>query len=210
MLTYLGFFMIITFMFLIMTRKMYALTALILVPIVFGLIGGFGSELGDMMLGGVKQIAPTGVMLIFGIMYFSIMIDVGLFKPLVAMILKLVKGDPLKVTIGTAILTLLVSLDGDGATTYLIVVGAMLPLYKRLNIPRLKLTAIIMCAGGVMNVLPWGAYSKSNDFLEPKFSRIICTCDSVATAGIGMGYFYGTDFWTAGAKEDAFRRCRIQ
>lgn len=76
-------------------------------PIVFGLIGGFGSELGDMMLGGVKQIAPTGVMLIFGIMYFSIMIDVGLFKPLVAMILKLVKGDPLKVTIGTAILTLM-------------------------------------------------------------------------------------------------------
>lgn len=156
MLAFLGFLMIITFMLLIMSKKMYALTALIIVPIIFGLIGGFGNELGNMMMEGIKKIAPTGVMLIFGIMYFSIMIDVGLFDPLVAKILKLVKGDPLKVTIGTAILTLMVSLDGDGATTYLIVVSAMLPLYKRLGIPPLKLTAIIMCAGGVMNVLPWG------------------------------------------------------
>lgn len=156
MLVFLGFLMIITFMLLIMSKKMYALTALILVPVFFGLIGGFGMELGTMMMDGIKKIAPTGVMLIFGIVYFSIMIDVGLFDPLVSKILKVVKGDPLKVTIGTAILTLLVSLDGDGATTYLIVVSAMLPLYKKLGINPLKLTAIIMCAGGVMNVLPWG------------------------------------------------------
>lgn len=156
MLAILGFAMIITFMVLIMKKKMYALTALIIVPIVFGLIGGFGSELGDMMLDGIKKISPTGVMLIFGIMYFSIMIDVGLFDPLVSKILMLLKGDPLKVTIGTAILTLLVSLDGDGATTYLIVVSSMLPIYKKLQINPLKLTAIIMCAGGIMNVLPWG------------------------------------------------------
>lgn len=156
MLATLGFLMVLTFMVLIMTRRLSPLVALILVPLVFGWAAGGGNEMGQMMLDGVKSIAHTGVMLIFGIMYFGIMIDAGLFDPLVNKILKLVKSDPLKVVVGTAILALLVSLDGDGATTYIIVVTAMLPLYKRLNINPLKLTAVVMLSGGVMNILPWG------------------------------------------------------
>lgn len=156
MLALLGFLMVIVFMYLIMSRKLYALTALILIPIVFALVGGFGSSIGPMMLDGVKAIAPTGIMLIFAILFFSIMTDAGLFDPLIKKILHLVNGDPLKVIIGTAILALSISLDGDGATTYIIVVTAMLPLYKRLGINPLILTAMCMLAGGVMNILPWG------------------------------------------------------
>jgi CitMHS family citrate-Mg2+:H+ or citrate-Ca2+:H+ symporter len=156
MLAALGFSMIIIFMYLIMSRKLYALTALIIIPIVFALIGGFGSSVGTMMLDGVKAIAPTGIMLIFAILFFSIMTDAGLFEPMIKKILHLVKGDPLKVIIGTTVLALCVSLDGDGATTYIIVVSAMLPLYKRLGINPLILTAMCMLAGGVMNILPWG------------------------------------------------------
>ncbi|THU40321.1 citrate transporter [Niastella caeni] len=156
MLAILGFTMVITFMYLIMSGKLYALTALILIPILFALIGGFGTTIGPMMLNGVKAIAPTGIMLIFAILYFSIITDAGLFDPLIKRILHLVKGDPLKVTIGTAVLALCVSLDGDGATTYIIVVTAMLPLYKKLGIDPLILTAMCMLAGGIMNILPWG------------------------------------------------------
>jgi CitMHS family citrate-Mg2+:H+ or citrate-Ca2+:H+ symporter len=58
--------------------------------------------------------------------------------------------------VGTSVLTLLVSLDGDGSTTYLIVTSALLPLYKRLGLNRLMLASVIMQAGGVMNILPWG------------------------------------------------------
>ena len=49
--------MVITFMFLIMTKRLSVLTALILIPIIFGLIGGFGARLGPMMLDGVRAIA---------------------------------------------------------------------------------------------------------------------------------------------------------
>lgn len=156
MLAVLGFSMIIVFMYLIMSGRLYALTALIVIPIIFALLGGFGTSIGPMMLDGVKSIAPTGIMLIFAILYFSIMTDAGLFEPLIKKILHVVKGDPLKVVIGTALLALCVSLDGDGATTYIIVVSAMLPLYKRLGINPLILTAMCMLAGGVMNILPWG------------------------------------------------------
>jgi CitMHS family citrate-Mg2+:H+ or citrate-Ca2+:H+ symporter len=49
-----------------------------------------------------------------------------------------------------------VSLDGDGSTTYLVTTTAMLPLYVRLGISRLVLASVIIQAGGVMNLLPWG------------------------------------------------------
>ncbi|WP_028403003.1 CitMHS family transporter [Ectobacillus panaciterrae] len=156
MLAVLGFAMVFVFMFLIMTKRMSALTALMVIPTVFALIGGFYLKVGPMMLQGVQKIAPTGIMLMFAILYFGIMIDSGLFDPIISKILKIVKGDPLKIVIGTAILTLLVSLDGDGTTTYMITVAAMFPLYKRLKMNPLILAAVVMLGAGVTNILPWG------------------------------------------------------
>lgn len=156
MLSLLGFLMIAIFMVLIMKKKLTPLTALVIVPVVIAILAGFGSELGPMMKEGVKEIAFTGVMLVFAILYFSLMIDAGLFEPLVNFILKAVGDNPVKTTIGTAALTTLVSLDGDGSSTYLIVVAALLPLYKKQGMSPLVLTCIIMLAGGIMNILPWG------------------------------------------------------
>jgi CitMHS family citrate-Mg2+:H+ or citrate-Ca2+:H+ symporter len=156
MLTILAYSMIIVFMFLIMTKRLPAMVALIVVPIAFGVIGGFGPELGPMMLTGIKNLAPTGVMLMFAILYFGIMIDAGLFDPVIRRLVRLVRGDPVKIVVGTAALTMLVSLDGDGATTYMITVSAMLPLYVRLGMSRLVLACVIMLGGGVFNILPWG------------------------------------------------------
>ncbi|MGG3573539.1 citrate:proton symporter [Bacillus gobiensis] len=156
MLAFLGFSMIIVFMYLIISKRMSALVALIVIPILFALFGGFGPGIGEMMLEGVKQVAPTGVMLMFAILYFGIMIDAGLFDPLVGKILTVVKGDPLKIVIGTALLSMMVALDGDGTTTYMITVSAMLPLYQRLGMNPLILTCIAMLSFGFMNMTPWG------------------------------------------------------
>lgn len=65
MLSWLGFLMIAVFMYLIMSKRISALVALIVVPVIFAFIGGFGAGIGDMMLTGIKQIAPTGIMLLF-------------------------------------------------------------------------------------------------------------------------------------------------
>ncbi len=168
MLTILGLSMILCFMYLIMSRRLTPLVALTLIPVLFALIA-YGlsffvegldhiqlNELGEMMLEGVKKLAPTGVMLLFAILYFAVMIDTGLFDPSVKWILRLVKGDPLKVVMGTITLTLIVSLDGDGSTTYMICVAAMLPLYKRLGMSPLIMACLMMLASGIMNLTPWG------------------------------------------------------
>lgn len=156
MLSILGFLMIVIFMILIMTKRLSAMIALMVIPIVFALIGGFGKEMGPMALEGIKSVAPTGIMILFAILFFGIMIDAGVFDPIISAILKVVKGDPVKIAIGTAVLALLISLDGDGTTTYMITISAMLPLYKRIGMKPLILAGIAVSASGVMNLLPWG------------------------------------------------------
>lgn len=155
-LTLLGFGMVIAFMTLIMMKRLSPLVALVLVPIIFALIGGFHAGMGDMMLDGLRKIAPTGVMLMFAILYFGVMIDAGLFDPIVGRILRIVKGDPLRIVVGTTVLALMISLDGDGSTTYMIVVASMLPLYRRLKMNALNMTCLAMLSSGVMNLTPWG------------------------------------------------------
>ncbi|GAB1803055.1 CitMHS family transporter [Priestia megaterium] len=156
MLALLGFLIIGVFLFLIMTNRLSVLIALILVPTVFALIGGFGLEMGDMMLEGIIKVAPTGIMIVFAVLYFGLMIDTGLFNPMISKMLRLVKGDPLKVVVGTAIVTMLVSLDGDGASTFMITITALLPLYKRLKMNPLILSGVVALGAGVMNLAPWG------------------------------------------------------
>lgn len=156
MLALLGYGIVLTFMILIMTKRMTAFTSLIIVPVIFALIGGFGPNIGKFAISGVKSVAPTASMLLFAILFFGLMINAGLFDPLVNAIVKFVKGDPVKVLVGTAILAAAVSVDGDGSTTTMIVCSALLPVYKKLKIKPLYLATIIIMQNSIMNLLPWG------------------------------------------------------
>lgn len=156
MLSALGFATVFTFLFLIMTKRLSVTISLIIVPILAAVIGGFASQMGPMLLNGIRNVAPVGIMIMFAILYFGLMLEVGLFDPLVKRLLRIVKGDPLKVVLGTAFLTTSVALDGDGATTFMITISTMLPLYLELGMSRLVLSGTICLAAGVMNIIPWG------------------------------------------------------
>ncbi|MEU7398630.1 CitMHS family transporter [Streptomyces albogriseolus] len=156
MLTILGFAMIATFLVLIMTKKMSPIAALVLIPALFCVAVGKGAHLGDYVIDGVSSLAPTAAMLMFAIVYFGVMIDVGLFDPVVRAILRFCKADPMRVVVGTAVLAAIVSLDGDGSTTFMITVSAMYPLYKRLGMSLVVMTGVAAMANGVMNTVPWG------------------------------------------------------
>lgn len=156
MLTILGFAMIATFLVLIMMKKMSPIAALVLIPAAFCVFVGKGAKLGDYVIDGVTGLAPTAAMLMFAIVYFGVMIDVGLFDPIVRGILRFCKADPMRIVVGTAVLAAIVSLDGDGSTTFMITVSAMYPLYKRLKMSLVVMTGVAAMANGVMNTLPWG------------------------------------------------------
>ena len=155
----LGTAMVVTFMTLIMTKKASAIAALIAVPIGFGLIAGAGAGLGNMMLEGIQQVTPTALMLCFAILYFAIVMDAGLFDPLVRKMLATVGEDPLRISIGTAVLAMVVSLDGDGTTTALIVITAFLPVYQKVGMNPLILGTLLALSNAIMNFVPWGGPS---------------------------------------------------
>jgi len=196
MLALFGYSMVAIFMILIMTKRMSALLALIIVPIVFALIGGFYTGIGDMMLEGIAQVAPTGVMLVFAILYFGIMIDAGLFEPVVNAILRIVKGDPLKIALGTVALASLVALDGDGTTTFIITVTAMLPLYKKLKMNLYMLATLALLSIGVMNMTPWGGpTARVISSLQLTTEEVFLPLIPVMAIGIGfallVAYYFG-------------------
>ena len=172
--------MIIVFLALIMTKKMQPFTALVLIPLVFTLIGAFLGQyteavaaakeidaasvtlwdqiaiIGDWTVAGVEKTAKTGIMLLFAILYFAIMLNAGLFDPVTKFMIKFAKGDPVKVLLATAIVAACVSLNGDGTTTTLICCTAFIPLYKKLNLKMMNLGVLVILMNTIMNLLPWG------------------------------------------------------
>lgn len=151
-----GFGMVITFMYLIMSRRLSAIVALILVPVVFAVASGFGPTAGTMVLDGIRQLAPTAMMLMFAILFFAIMYDAGLFEPLIRRVVASVGNDPLRITLGTALLSAAISLDGDGSTTVLVVVTALLPVYLRLGMNPLIIAVLLLLTNSPINLVPWG------------------------------------------------------
>lgn len=197
MLSLLGFATILVFLVLIMTKKLSVMTALVITPIVFGLLADFSpKELGDFALVGIKQVAPTGVLLMFAVLYFATMLDAGLFDPVIAAIIKSVKGDPLKVILGTAILTMIVHLDGDGTATFMIVLSAFLPIYKQLKINRKILASIVALSVGPLHLVPWsGTSARAISTLKSDAVHIFNPNIPAIVAGIVwvlfVAYFFG-------------------
>lgn len=156
MLATVGFVALAVFVALVATGRVHVLVALVAVPIAAAVAVGQSGELGTMVKDGLLTVAPTGMLILFSVLFFSTMIDTGLFDPLVDAILRRIGEDPLRITLGTAILTLLVALDGDGTTTFIIVTLAMYPLYKRCGMSPLVLMALTTISFYIMNSSPWG------------------------------------------------------
>ena len=155
-LAFLGFAMIIVFMALIMAKKLSPFTSLILVPVAFGLLAGYGWDTLGYAMDGIKSVASSFAMMTFAILYFGVMLTAGMFDPMVDHVVAWCKGDPLKVLVGTAVLAAFVSLDGDGTTTVMICCTAMIPIYNRLKIKKIYLATLIILQNCIMNLIPWG------------------------------------------------------
>lgn len=160
MIAFMGYSLIIVFMFLIMTKRTTPFAGLAFLPIVWAIIGNLTGlwqfDIGQAAFDGLMTTAQTGIMLFFAIYMFSLMIDAGLFDPLSNTMLRFAKGDPLKVMIATVALSAMVSLNGDGTTTMIIVCTAFVPIYKHLKMWALDLAVLTMTSHSIVNLLPWG------------------------------------------------------
>ncbi|WP_111766649.1 CitMHS family transporter [Nakamurella deserti] len=204
MLIGLGFAMIAVFMYLILSKRLTPVVALILVPVTFGIAAvQFGAArlpedegVADTVMAAIKSFAPTAALLFFAIIFFGLMIDVGLFDPLIRLILRVVGNSPVRLVMGTAVLAGLVSLDGDGSTTFIITVSALMPIYRRLGMSPVVLTVVAVLANGVLNIVPWGGPTvraatvlnvSPNDLFLPMVPGMIAAIGTVFV----LAYFLG-------------------
>lgn len=151
-----GILIIVVLLTLILTKTTSALTALILVPIVGALLAGFGLETATFAVAGIKNIAPVAAMFIFAILFFGVLTDAGMFDPIINRILRTVGNDPARIVVGSAVLAMIVHLDGSGAVTFLVTIPAMLPLFDRMGMDRRVLACVVALGAGTMNIVPWG------------------------------------------------------
>ncbi|MGH6859104.1 MAG: CitMHS family transporter [Phyllobacterium sp.] len=185
MLALLGFLTVLIFLICTLTGRVSVLVALVLVPLMTGFLGGFGADLGKMMLDGIVKVTPTGVMIMFAVLYFGLMLGVGIFDPLIRGLVSLVRGDPVRLCLVTAALSMLVALDGDGATTFLITVTALLPVHRRMGMNPLVLPGVVALGAGVMNILPWGGpTARAMTVLHADASQIFTPVVPALVAGI--------------------------
>ncbi|TLX55789.1 citrate transporter [Stutzerimonas nosocomialis] len=189
-----GFAMVSVFMLLILTRRLSAIVALILVPVAFGLGIGLGPQMGEMIMDGVLKVTPTAMMLMFALLYFAVMFDAGLFEPAVKRIIRWVGDDPLRITLGTAALSAIISLDGDGATTVLVVVTSFLPVYLRLGLNPLILAVMLLLTNTVMNIVPWGGpTARAASALH--LDALDVFLGLIPTMVIGLVYAFAAAWW---------------
>lgn len=154
MLAILGLATIVVLLLVIMTNKMSPLVALIAIPIIAALVGGFGLGTSKFIIDGIRAIAPTAGMFVFAIIFFGIVTDAGMMDPIIDRILRVVGTKPARITVGASLLALLIHLDGSGAVCFLITIPAMLPLFDRLGMDKRILALCVSLAAGV-NFLPW-------------------------------------------------------
>lgn len=154
MLALTGLVSVLALLALILTKRMSPLAALIAVPVVAALVSGFGFQTTTFILKGITSVAPVVGMFIFAIIFFGVLTDAGMLDPIIGRILKLVGARPPRILMGTAVLALLIHLDGSGAVCFLVTVPAMLPVYDRLGMDK-RLLACMAALGAGVNFLPW-------------------------------------------------------
>jgi len=200
----LGILTVVGLMVAILSKRVSPMVALIAIPVVASLCAGFGLETGKFMLTGIEAIAGVIGMFVFAILFFGVITDAGMLQPLIAWLLRVVGRRPSRIVPGTALLALLVHLDGSGAVTFLVTIPALLPLYEELGIDRRVLACVASLAAGV-NFLPWtGPVLRSSAALHIPVSNIFVPMIAVQVVGL---IFVFTTAVMLGRREE--RRLRI-
>lgn len=197
MLAFWGLITIVLLFVLVLGKKVSPVVALILIPVTTAILAGFWKELPELIGKGLLNIAPTGLMFIFAILFFGILMDAGTFDPIIDKLLKFAGNDPTKITVASSILAMLIHLDGSGAVTFLIAIPALTPVYDRMKMSRLTLASIVALSAGTMNILPWGGPTLRastalnipvtdlfNPVLIPVLVGLICV--------LAIAYYFGT------------------
>lgn len=153
----LGLIMVIVMMIFLLRGKNSPAIPFVLVPVVFAALAGFGiGDISKFAVEGISKVSNVAVLFIGTITYFGIMGDAGMFDPLVHRLVRFADKGVISIFFATSAIAMITHLDGSGASTYLLTIPIMLPLYEKFKIRKLDLLLTTALMAGVMNLVPWG------------------------------------------------------
>lgn len=157
MIALVGFAMIVLIVVLLLKGKMSPIVVLALIPTAAALLLGHGPvEVAGFIKDGISTTTSNGILFIFSVIYFGVMSDTGMFDVIVNFLVKKAGNNVIAVTVATAVIATIAHLDGTTATTVLITIPALYPVYKAMKIDTRILLCLTGACMGVMNLLPWG------------------------------------------------------
>lgn len=156
----LGLLTIVAIVVTLFKSKTQPAIAFIVFPSILGLVlvlmGRYSFDnLATMIKSGFNSTGPTAALFVFSVLYFGVMTDAGMFDVIIGKLMKLVGDNVIGVCLVTAVIALVGHLDGGGASTFCIVIPAMLPVYKRMHMRTTTLLRIAVLSMGVLNLMPW-------------------------------------------------------
>ncbi|MCM3293385.1 citrate:proton symporter [Paenibacillus sp. MER 180] len=155
-LSLIGLITILIIVALLISGKVTPIVAMVIPPILGALLAGYSfTEIGGFFGKGVSSVIQVAIMFIFAIIFFGIMQDVGLFEPLINKMVAFSRGNVITVSVGTVLVAAIAHLDGSGASTFLITIPALLPVYRRLQMNPYLLLLLVGGSASIMNMLPW-------------------------------------------------------
>ncbi|MDD6283171.1 MAG: SLC13 family permease [Oribacterium sp.] len=156
MLAAVGFILIVIMVALIMSGKIALPPILILLPVIASLVLGYGfKDIKGFLDTGLGSVLNTAVLFSFAVIYFNVLGDAGMFDLIVGKVMQYIGNSIPLVLIMTCLLTMISHLDGSGATTMLITIPTMLPLFQKMKIKPTWLLFYVGLVSGVENMLPW-------------------------------------------------------
>ena len=157
MIAFVGSVMIVLIVVLLLKGKMSPIAVLTLIPTIAALVLGYHPiEITEFFKEGIGTTTSNGILFIFSVIYFGVMSDTGMFDVIVNFLVRRAGNNVIAVTVATAIIATIAHLDGTTATTVLITIPALYPVYKRMKIDSRILLCLTGACMGVMNLLPWG------------------------------------------------------
>ena len=186
----LGFLCIIAIVVTLFQSKTLPSIAFIVFPSILALIlvlGGYYTlpNIAKLIKSGFSSTGPTAALFVFSVLYFGIMTDAGMFDVIIDKLMTLVGDNVIGVTIMTTVIALIGHLDGGGASTFCIVVPAMLPVYKKMHMRPTTLLRCAVLAMGVLNLMPWaGPTMRAASVLEMDPSSLWRTLLPIQAFGI--------------------------
>lgn len=156
MVTVVGFIMLLVIVVLLLWGKISLPPIFVVCPVLAALICGFSiQEINGFLSTGLSSVLNTVALFTFAVLYFSILNDVGMFDVIVQKVMRYLGNKVELVLLMTAFVATISHLDGSGATTMLVTIPMMLPLYNKMKIRREALLLFAALASGSMNMTPW-------------------------------------------------------